>query len=340
MSVDSANRMLTSKESKLAALQKRLAGKQGKLAETQKKANDAHEAANKTKSEATRRSKLRTYESASKNMASINKDIAQLHKQIVDAEKDLQRAKASLAREEKSFFDKQQREVQRKSREMNQRLSSMNGALHEHESRIEALECKPTVVTVLYLGVSPEDAVRLRTDEEARDIREAIRLSDNPDNIAFEDRWAMRQTELLQALNEVNPEIVHFSGHGAEDGSLAIEDSAGKTLLVSKDAMATVIEAAAERVRLVVFNACFSDEQAEKILEHVDAVIGMADSISDEAALAFARQLYSSIGFGLSLGQAFKQARAAIALVSLDEINTPQLRVRSNLTADEIVFVD
>ena len=332
--------MLTSKESKLAALQKRLAGKQGKLAETQKKANDAHEAANKTKSEATRRSKLRTYESASKNMASINKDIAQLHKQIVDAEKDLQRAKASLAREEKSFFDKQQREVQRKSREMNQRLSSMNGALHEHESRIEALECKPTVVTVLYLGVSPEDAVRLRTDEEARDIREAIRLSDNPDNIAFEDRWAMRQNDLLQALNEVNPEIVHFSGHGAEDGSLAIEDSAGKTLLVSKDAMATVIEAAAERVRLVVFNACFSDEQAEKILEHVDAVIGMADSISDEAALAFARQLYSSIGFGLSLGQAFKQARAAIALVSLDEINTPQLRVRSNLTADEIVFVD
>lgn len=176
----------------------------------------------------------------------------------------------------------------------------MSGTLHEHESRIDALECKPAAVTVLYLGVSPEDAVRLRTDEEARDIREAIRLSDNPDSIAFEDRWAMRQNDLLQALNEVNPEKVHFSGHGAEDGSLAIEDSAGKTLLVSKDAMAAVIEAAAERVRLVVFNACFSDEQAEKILEHVDAVIGMSDSISDKAALAFARQLYSSIGFGHS----------------------------------------
>lgn len=339
MSVDSASRMVTSKESKLAELQKKLAAKQGKLAETQKKANDAREAASKTRIEATRRSKLRTYESASKDVASINKDIAQLHKQIVGAEKDLQKAKASLAREEKSLSDKQQREAQRESRKMNQRLSSMRGTLHEHESRIDALECKPAAVTVLYLGVSTEDAMRLRTDEEARDIREAIRLSDNPDSIAFEDRWAMRQSDLLQALNEVNPEIVHFSGHGAEDGSLAIEDSAGKTLLVSKDAMAAVIEAASERVRLVVFNACFSDEQAEKILEHVDAVIGMSDLISDKAALAFARQLYSSIGFGHSLAQAFKQARAAIALVSLGEINTPQLRVRSNLTADEIVFV-
>ena len=331
--------MVTSKESKLAEFQKNLAAKQSKLAEIQKKANDAREAANKTNSEATRRSKLRTYESALNSMASINKDIAQLHKQIAGVEKDLQRAKKSLAREEKSFSDKQQREAQRKSREMNQRLSSMNGTLHEHENRIDALECKPSAVTVLYLGVSPEDAVRLRTDKEARDIREAIRLSDNPDSIAFEDRWAMRQNDLLQALNEVNPEIVHFSGHGAEDGSLVIEDSAGKTLLVSKDAMAAVIEAAAERVRLVVFNACFSDEQADKILEHVDAVIGMSDSISDESALAFARQLYSSIGFGLSLAQAFMQARAAVALVSPGEAGTPQLRVRPNLTADEIVFI-
>jgi len=89
----------------------------------------------------------------------------------------------------------------------------------------------------------------------------------------------------------------------------------------------------------VVFNACFSDEQAEKVLEHVDAVIGMSDSISDAAALAFARQLYSSIGFGLSLAQAFKQARAAIALVSPGEVETPQLRIKPDLQADEFVLV-
>lgn len=215
----------------------------------------------------------------------------------------------------------------------------MNDALCAHESRIDALECGSAGITVLYLGVSPDNADRLRVDAEARDIREAIRLSDNPDSIVFEDRWAVRQNDLLQALNETNPVVVHFSGHGSPDGSLVIEDLAGRALTVSKDAIAAVIEAATEGVRLVVFNACFSDEQAEKVLEHVDAVIGMSDSISDAAALAFARQFYSSIGFGLSLAQAFKQARAAIALVSPGEVETPQLRIKPDLQADEFVLV-
>ena len=339
MSIETARRRVTTKESKLAELQKKLAARQGKLADANKKANAAREAASKIKSDSARRSKFRAYESAMKNEAVITKDIAQLHKQITSAEKDLQSAKAALAREEKSLSDKQRREAQKESRQINQRLSSMDNALCAHESRIDALECEPAAITVLYLGISPKDADRLRVDAEARDIREAIRLSDNPGSIALEDRWAVRQNDLLQAFNETNPMVVHFSGHGAPDGSLVIEDPMGKPLLISKDAMAAVIEAAAEEVRLVVFNACFSDEQAEKVLEHVDAVIGMSTSISDAAALAFARQFYSSIGFGLSLEQAFKQARAAIALVSPGEIGTPQLRVKSGLQANEIVLV-
>ena len=339
MSVDTARRRMATKESKLTELQKKLAAKQGKLADISKKANVAREAANRTKSDSMRRSKLRIYESAMKDKAKITRDIAQLHRQIASAEKDLQSAKNALAREEKSLSDKQARNAQKESRRIAQRLSSMNDALCAHESRIDALECGSAAITVLYLGVSPDNADRLRVDAEARDIREAIRLSDNPDSIVFEDRWAVRQNDLLQALNETNPVVVHFSGHGSPDGSLVIEDLAGRALAVSKDAIAAVIEAATEGVRLVVFNACFSDEQAEKVLEHVDAVIGMSDSISDAAALAFARQFYSSIGFGLSLVQAFKQARAAIALVSPGEVETPQLRIKPDLQADEFVLV-
>ena len=74
-----------------------------------------------------------------------------------------------------------------------------------------------------------------------------------------------------------------------------------------------VIGAAAKHVRLIVFNACHSDEEAEKVLHHVDATIGMTNSITDEAAKAFAAQLYSSIGFGLDSETAFNQARAVSA---------------------------
>lgn len=334
-----ARRKLISEESKQSDLQKKLASKQSRLAAATKKANSAREAANKARGEAARRSKLRAYESANRDIAKYQKDISTLQKQIAVVEKRVESAKSMLKKEERRESASDERAAKRASRELDRKLSTMDSSIGQHESRIMALESKPSTVTVLYLGVSPENVDHLRLDAEARDIREAIRLSDNPDVVVFEDRWAVRQNDLLQALNETNPDIVHFSGHGAPDGSLVIEDLGGKALLVSKDAMASVIEATAERVRLVVFNACFSDEQAEKVLEHVDAVIGMSTSIGDVAAIAFARQLYSSIGFGHSLATAFGQARAALALAAPDEMATPQLHVRSGLEAHEIVFV-
>lgn len=323
----------------MTGLQKKLAVKHSKLSAATKKTNDAREAANKTRSNATRKTKLRLYESSMSGVTKLQNDISMLQKQIAAAERGVKNAKDALAKEEKKASSSEERAVAKTSREIEQRFEAIDSSLGMHESRIEVLESKPSSVAVLYLGTSPENAERLRLDAEARDIREAIRLSDNPDAIVFEDRWAVRQNDLLQALNETNPDIVHFSGHGAQDGSLVIEDLTGKALLVSKDAMASVIESTAKRVRLVVFNACFSDEQAERVVEHVDAVIGMATSISDVAAVAFARQLYSSIGFGHSLDTAFRQACAAVALVAPDEVDTPKLHMKADLEACQIVFV-
>lgn len=79
---------------------------------------------------------------------------------------------------------------------------------------------------------------------------------------------------------------------------------------------------------------------AEKILCHVDATIGMTDSISDVAARVFAAQLYSGIGFDLDLQTAINQARIAIALVSLNDIEeTPRIGIRLRLCAEIIVFL-
>ena len=101
-----------------------------------------------------------------------------------------------------------------------------------------------------------------------------------------------------------------------------------------------VIGATAKHVRLIVFNACYSNEEAAKMLQHVDAVIGMTDSISDSAAMAFAAQLYSSIGFGLDLATAFNQAVAAVIIISPAEADIPNLRTRDGLHAKDIVFVE
>lgn len=78
--------------------------------------------------------------------------------------------------------------------------------------------------------------------------------------------------------------------------------------MVKKEAMASTISTVSDKVRFMFFNACFSAEQAESIVKHIDAAIGMTDSIGDSAAVAFAAQFYSSIGYGKSIKTAFDQA--------------------------------
>ena len=43
---------------------------------------------------------------------------------------------------------------------------------------------------------------------------------------------------------------------------------------------------------MVVLNACHSHEQAKAIVQEIDFVVGMADSIGDEAARVFAAAFY------------------------------------------------
>ena len=55
----------------------------------------------------------------------------------------------------------------------------------------------------------------------------------------------------------------------------------------------------------------------------------------DEAAIVFAAQFYSSIGFGKNLQQAFDQAKAALLLKGIAEEHTPVLYVRKGLLAQD-----
>lgn len=339
MSLEQDRRELARKEAQLAGIQKKISSAQAKLSSATKKATDAERQASRTKSESTRRTKLRTVQSAHDDAAKRQKEIASLEGKASTLRNAIQRHKDRIFREEKSRRRKEENEAKRKERQMNSTIASIDSTIESHEERITALESAPEKITVLYLGASPKDEARLRVDEEAREIRQAIRLSSNPDAINLEDRWAIRQNDILQALNETNPTIVHFSGHGTPDGSLVIEDPMGHSQLVPKFAIAAAIGAASEQVKLVVFNACFSGEDYEEVLEHVDAVIGMTASIGDKAAVAFASQLYSSLGFGLSLKDAFAQACASVAIAASGEINTPALHVRDDLDPADMVLV-
>lgn len=104
------------------------------------------------------------------------------------------------------------------------------------------------------------------------------------------------------------------------------------------EALVELINASSDNLRLVVLNNCFHQLYL-KIVDNIEASIGMNSSIGDQAAIVFASQLYSSIGFGLSLEKAFQQAIVSLKLYEVPEDQTPQLYVSEGIEAKNIYLV-
>ncbi|MBW4443616.1 MAG: GUN4 domain-containing protein [Plectolyngbya sp. WJT66-NPBG17] len=178
-------------------------------------------------------------------------------------------------------------------------------------------------IKILFLASDPSDSTRLRLGQEVRDIREKLQLSKQRDGFSLESRESVRPEDLTQAIFDVEPQIIHFSGHGMSTGELCFENSFGKTQPVSPAALANLFELVANHVRCVILSACYSQIQAKAIAEHVSFVIGMNTAIGDKAAITFAVGFYKALGAGRSIEDAYKFACVEIQLQGIPEHSTP-----------------
>lgn len=180
-------------------------------------------------------------------------------------------------------------------------------------------------IKILFLAADPSDSARLRLGQELRDIRERLQLSKLRDKFLLESRESVRTRDITQAIFDVEPQIVHFSGHGMSTGELCFEDILGKTQPVQHDALANLFELVAEQVSCVILNACYSESQAKAIAKHIPFVVGMNKAIGDRAAITFATGFYKALGAGHSFEKAYKFARVEIQLEGIAEDLTPIL---------------
>jgi len=339
LSINSEQRSITRLREQLAKLNQDLANEMTKEAALKKKIVSAETVLKHTKSESTKKSKLNEIERCSSQLATISKKCGQIQKQIGSKERELATTQRKLSALEKKDSTKKEKVTERQFKEVNNALQQQSKRQDGLEEEVRMLKELPEEITILFLASNPTDTTALRLGEEARNIYEKIRLSEYRDTIKFETRWAVRAGDVLQAINETNPTIIHFSGHGCGSGELVLQNPDGTMKLVTPEAISQTIATVSDTVRLVLFNACYSETQAQQIVEHIDAAIGMNDSIGDEAACVFAAQFYSSIGFGLSVQQAFKQAIAALILENINEEQTPVLVARENIDLNELYLV-
>ncbi|WP_155617087.1 CHAT domain-containing protein [Xanthomonas translucens] len=346
MSVDQRRRVVEGHQKAIARLQTEKSREEAKAVAERKKALSASAAASRTKSVSTQQSKLREAQRYEKNAVAIQKKIADLETKLAREQVRLGEANRQLVAAQTQ--DDKKRNVQQKREHASQvaELSRVQGRLSRHDqlhrttaATLQRLQELPEQLTVLFLASNPLDQAQLRLDEEARSILEMVRKSEHRDVVKLESRWAVQPLDVLQAINECRPGVVHFSGHGSEEDDILFQDSEGRTKLVSKEAIVQTMMAASGDIQLVFFNTCFSHGQAEAIVEHVPCAIGMNASIGDTAARVFAAQFYSAIGFGHSVAKAFQQARAALMLEGIPEDQTPELFTAEGVDASALLLV-
>jgi len=181
------------------------------------------------------------------------------------------------------------------------------------------------VIKILFLAANPADTTRLRLDEEIRSIDQALRLSEFRSMFDIKQHWAVRVIDIQGYLLRHKADIVHFSGHGDESNAIILENSEGQSQAVSVRALKQLFYILKDNIRCVVLNACYSEQQAQAIAEHIDCVIGMSNSIGDSAAISFVTAFYQALGYGKDIKTAFDLGCVQIDLENLGEQNTPKL---------------
>ncbi len=178
---------------------------------------------------------------------------------------------------------------------------------------------------ILFLAANPVDTTELRLGEEVRTIDERLRAAEYRDAFELVQHWAVRATDLSEALLRHRPQVLHFSGHGSTAGALVLEDESGLSTEVTAAGLARLFRAVGQNLQCVVLNACYSATQAEQISRHVDCVIGTSLAIGDKASIRFAGGFYRGLAYGETFRTSFDLGCNEIELAALDEETTPRL---------------
>lgn len=192
---------------------------------------------------------------------------------------------------------------------------------------------------ILFLAANPIDKDHLRIRGERNKIHDVLNKAEIGNQFDLIAEFAVNASELQELLFRHNPTIVHFSGHGEASGEICFEDEEGVSQPVDPQTLASLFSIFNESVRCIVLNACYSQEQAEALAQHIDCVMGMNDAISDPAALSFATALYRAFANRKSLRDSFDLACNQLDLQRLDESHKPLL-LAERIDASKVYTVD
>ncbi len=186
-------------------------------------------------------------------------------------------------------------------------------------------------VNVLLVCANPRGTDPLRTAEEERVLKEAVRLSPHRDRISITVLNAATIDDVRRELLRQPFQVVHFSGHGTDSG-LVFEDTSGRLMVPDSAALAELLHRRGASTALL--NACYSLATGSLASIGLDYTIAMEGPIGDDAAIEFTRGFYDAIGAGLAIPEAYEEGLSCARLKHLSP-NAVLLRKGETHIADE-----
>ncbi len=157
---------------------------------------------------------------------------------------------------------------------------------------------------ILILAANPRKDLNL--DREIRDLKKIIESSQDAENFQVVHEPAVRVGDLQDLLLKHRPNIVHFCGHGGGELGLMFDSDIGREQQVGTEALSDLFRLFTDTIECVLLNACYSEVQANSIVNHINYVIGMNQAIRDDAAIAFSKGFYRALGYSCGIEKAFE----------------------------------
>ncbi len=174
-----------------------------------------------------------------------------------------------------------------------------------------------------------EERGRLNIEDEQAQVQEALTGLEQAGQVLLEMPDDGRFETFKGWMGEYKPHLVYLSGHGnfhhephndTAWGSFLFEDQWGQGKEIGDDELARVFTSSG--VQVLVLSACQTGMSSSMDLSNgvsqqlyrrgIPHVIGMRESIFDQAGIQFAHRFFSAIGARERVDVALQQARAAI----------------------------
>lgn len=215
----------------------------------------------------------------------------------------------------------------------------------------------PAPINLLAVLASPRDYDELDVEGEWKRLQDALQDLVKQNKVQLTRLQPPTLDALRGQLRRNEYHILHFIGHGdfdetSQQGILVFESDAvhpheqQTARRVNEDLFAVLLKDARD-LRVVVLNACqgaqtsitnpFTGTAPRLVQQGIPAVLAMQYSISDQAALDFSSELYTTLADGYPIDAAMNEARRAVySNGNLLEWGTPVLFMRAD---DGMIFM-